>query len=71
MVLAAGEQPVQRVGAQRRAHLDQPLRHRQPAVRTSISTPDAGATCPRSASSPSETSIIAVAPAPAACGPAA
>src|SRR5690606_21796857 len=41
------------------------------SVCTSIPTPEASAMCPRSASSPSETSIIAVAPANAAAGPAA
>lgn len=38
--------------------------------RTSIATPLAAATCPTSASNPSDTSIMAVAPSRAACGPA-
>ena len=72
VVLTAGEQPVQRVDAQRRAHLDQPLGHRQPVGAQRPRAPRTPrATCPRSASSPSDTSIMAVAPASAACGPAA
>ena len=71
VVVAAGEQPVPGVGAQRGAHVASRAGTSRVALRRSMRTPEARATWPRSASSPSDTSIIAVAPAFAASGPAA
>ena len=64
MVVAAGQRPFQVVAAQRGGDLDAAAGSpAAPRSTTSIATPEACAMWPRSASSPSETSIIEVAPA--------
>ena len=71
MVVAAAEDEADRVGPSAAPTACSGSGMVNAARCRSMATPDAAATCPASASSPSETSIIAVAPASAAAGPSA